>query len=166
MKFQIRQLSVFLSLAFFVFAGSAYAQFENAALVGTIQDSTGAVIPGTMVTATNVATGVALSRTTDTSGEFQFPSLRVGVYRIEASKEGFQKGVANKINMSVGTTQRVNLTLQPGSSNETVTVEANELVLATETSQRGQIITPQSTDCLLKSESAVAAHAAISSARS
>lgn len=141
MKFKIRHLLVLFGFAFFVFDGSAYAQFENAALVGTIKDSTGAVIPETMVTATNIATGVALSRTTDAAGEFQFPSLRVGVYRIEASKEGFQKGIADKINMSVGTTQRVNLTLQTGSSNETVTVEANELVLATETSQRGQVIT-------------------------
>lgn len=138
---KIRYLAMMLSLALAVLSGQVYAQFENGSLVGTIADSTGAVIPGATVVVTNVETGVALTRKTDSAGVYQFPSLRVGVYRVEASREGFQKAVADQVHMSVATTVRVNLTLKTGSSTETVTVEANELGLATETSQRGQIIT-------------------------
>jgi len=101
---KIRHLLLLFGLAIFMIAGQAHAQFENGSLVGTISDSSGAVIPGAKVVATNTATGVALTRTTDGAGEFQFPSLRVGVYRIEASKEGFQNAVADKINMQVATT--------------------------------------------------------------
>ena len=136
-----RYLTLLLNLALFIFAGAAYAQFENGSLVGTVADTTGAVVPGAKVVVTNTETGVVLTRTTDSVGEFQFPSLRVGVYRVEASMAGFQNALANQVHMSVATTQRVNLVLKPGSSNETVTVEANELGLVTETSQRGQVIT-------------------------
>ena len=53
---------------------SAIAQFETATIVGTVRDVSGAVVPGTTVTLTNTATGLALQRTTEADGTYEFLS--------------------------------------------------------------------------------------------
>ena len=62
----------------------ARAQFENGSLVGTIHDASGAVIPNATVSATNTATGIIAKSTSSASGDYEFPSLRVGVYAVKA----------------------------------------------------------------------------------
>jgi Carboxypeptidase regulatory-like domain/TonB dependent receptor/TonB-dependent Receptor Plug Domain len=117
------------------------AQYENGSLVGTIHDSTGAAVPGAAVTITNNATAVAAKTTTNASGDYEFPSLHVGVYTIAASATGFANAVANNITVSVGGRERIDLSLQLGSTTTTVEVSDVALQIETESSQRGQIIT-------------------------
>ena len=118
-----------------------HAQYENGSLVGTIHDSTGAAVPGAAVTVTNNATAVAAKGVTNASGDYEFPSLRIGVYTISASATGFANAVANNITITVGGRERIDLSLQLGSTATTVEVSDVALQVETESSQRGQIIT-------------------------
>src|SRR5262245_15700003 len=70
-------------------SASAMAQFETAAIVGTVRDGSGAVVPGTTVTLTNTATGVAVQRTTGTDGSYEFLTVKDGIYVITGEKTGF-----------------------------------------------------------------------------
>ncbi|WP_263373697.1 TonB-dependent receptor domain-containing protein [Granulicella aggregans] len=131
----------YLLAALFLVAGiEAKAQFDNGSLVGTIHDATGAVIPGAAVVVTNNATGIIAKATSNDSGDYELPSLRVGIYTIKASASGYAEAVANDIAISVGGRQRIDLSLSVGSTSTTVEVSGTALQLETETSERGQEI--------------------------
>ena len=123
-------------------AGTARGQFDTASLVGRVNDISGAALTGATVTATNVDTNVSISRMTNHDGEYTIPALRAGTYRVEASTAGFNNSSVQGIQLQVGTNQRVDLTLKPGNA-ESVTVEANQLELETDTSQKQQIVASQ-----------------------
>src|ERR1700729_1908881 len=127
---------------FFLFLSSnLQAQYDNGSLVGTIKDASGAAVPGAVVTITNNATAVAAKATANGEGDYEVPSLRVGVYTISASAPGFSDAVAKNITISVGVRERIDLSLQVGSTQTTVEVSDLALQIETETSQRGQTIT-------------------------
>jgi hypothetical protein len=141
-KIWVFRVSRYLLATLFLVAGiSAKAQFDNGSLVGTVHDATGAVIPGAAVTVTNNATGIVAKATTNGSGDYEVPSLRVGIYTITASASGYAPAVANDIAISVGGRQRIDLSLSVGSTSTTVEVSGTALQLETETSERGQTIT-------------------------
>jgi hypothetical protein len=117
-----------------------YAQFDTGSLVGTVHDASGAVVPSALITVTNTATGIVATTSTNSAGDYEIPSLRVGDYRVTASAPGFEVAVANQIKLSVGTRQRIDLTLNIGHQKETVEVSGVALALETETSQRGQVV--------------------------
>ena len=127
--------------------GVAHAQFEDGSLVGTIRDSSGAVIAGATVTATNTATGITGNTTTTNEGDYEFPSLRVGVYTITAMAKGFAQAVAQNITISVGSRQHINLKVVPGTT-QTVEVSDVALQLETDSSQRGQNISNYESEAL------------------
>jgi hypothetical protein len=110
-------------------------------VVGTIRDKSGAGIPNAVVTITNNATAVATKASSNAEGDYEVPSLHVGVYTIAATSSGFTNAVANNITVSVGGRQRIDLTLNVGATETTVEVSDVALQLETETSERGQIIT-------------------------
>lgn len=143
-----RWLAAFLVALFLACAGSAFAQYENGSLVGTIRDSSGAVVPGAAVTATNTATGIVARTVTTGTGDYEFPSLRTGVYRIAATAQGFAQAVAENITVSVGNRQHIDLKLLPGSTQQTVEVSDVALQLETDSSQRGQNITNYQSESL------------------
>jgi hypothetical protein len=129
------------AVLFFISCSFLHAQYENGSLVGTIKDASGAAVPGAVVTITNNATAVAAKATTNGGGDYEIPSLRVGVYTISASASGFSDAVANNITISVGGRQRIDLSLRVGGTATTVEVSDVALQLETDTSERGQIIT-------------------------
>jgi hypothetical protein len=129
------------AILFFVLSSYLHAQYENGSVVGTIRDKSGAGIPNTVVTITNNATTVATKAATNAEGDYEVPSLHVGVYKISATSPGFTDAVANNITVSVGGRQRIDLTLNVGATETTVEVSDVALQLETETSERGQIIT-------------------------
>ncbi len=124
------------------------AQYENGSLVGTIHDPSGAAVPGAAVTVTNNATAVTAKTTTNGAGDYEIPSLRVGVYKVSASAPGFTDAVANNITISVGGRQRIDLSLRVGGTETTVEVTDVALQLETETSERGQTITNYQSEAL------------------
>ncbi|HEX4651938.1 MAG TPA: carboxypeptidase regulatory-like domain-containing protein [Granulicella sp.] len=124
------------------------AQFDNGSVVGTIHDATGAVLAGASVTITNNATGQVTKATTNASGDYEAPSLHVGVYTIKANDAGYADAVASNITVSVGGRQRIDLAMKVGAAETTVEVSGVALQLETETSERGQTITNAQSEAL------------------
>ncbi len=126
---------------FFLLCSQLQAQYENGSVVGTIRDASGAAVSGAVVTITNNATAATVKSTTNGEGDYEVPSLHVGVYTISATAQGFTAAVANNITISVAGRQRIDLSLKIGATETTVEVSDVALQLETETSERGQTIT-------------------------
>ena len=116
------------------------AQFETAAVLGTVRDQAGAVLPGARVSLRNTATGIIATTTTDANGDYSFPSVKIGVYRVTAELPGFSVGAVDKVTVTVEARQRVDVTLQVGATTEVVTVTGQAPLLETESSSKGQVI--------------------------
>jgi hypothetical protein len=99
------------------------AQF-NASLTGSVQDSSGALIPGAKVTLTNSATQQVRTLTTNGSGIYSFSELAPGSYTVTASAVNFASATVSNVAVAAETPRDVNVTLQPGKASETVTVNA------------------------------------------
>jgi len=124
-------------------AMTAFAQFDAAAVLGSVRDATGAVMPGVTVTLKNIDTGIAASAQTDGDGNYQFNNVKIGNYRVSAEKAGFSVAVAERVNVTVNARQRVDLNLQPGAVTETVVITDAAQLLETDSSVRGQVVQKQ-----------------------
>jgi len=122
------------AFAIFFFATQLYAQYENGGLVGTIRDASGAPIAAATVKLTNNDTASVSETKTNGSGDYEFPSVRVGTYSVSAATPGFSDAVAQNISVSVGNRQRIDLTLKVGAAETTVEVTDVAIQLETETS--------------------------------
>ena len=109
-------------------------------ILGTIRDTTDAVVPKAVVVATNVETNLSKEATADESGQFRFLALPVGKYRLTASSPGFQQFVTTGIELNVNDQYRVDIKLQVGNVQQEVEVEANAVRVETDTSQLGDVI--------------------------
>jgi Carboxypeptidase regulatory-like domain/TonB-dependent Receptor Plug Domain len=136
--------SVYLQIVFFaalfLLIPSVLAQETTGGIVGGIKDSSGSTIAGARVSAVNEETDLEAQVLSDETGVFQFPLLRAGKYRLTVEAPGFQKLV--RAGVVVNTTERVHLdmTLQVGGVNETVTVTAETPLLQSERATVGQVV--------------------------
>src|SRR5271154_5092055 len=146
MRRVFRTLSMAMSLVFT--ACVAQAQFDVGSLVGTIRDQSGAAVADASITATNTATNIETSATSNGSGDYEIPSLHVGVYTISAKAPNYAEAVAQNISISVGSRQRIDLELKIGQAQTSVEVSDVTLQLETDSSQRGQTITQYQTEAL------------------
>src|SRR5690348_12637626 len=90
-----------------------YAQGgANATILGTVTDSSGAVVANAKVEITNVATNVSTVTQTTSSGDFTVPFLSPGTYRVTVEATGFQKAVSGDVGLVVGQQQRVDVPLK------------------------------------------------------
>ncbi len=123
-------------------ASSAIAQVVTGSVSGTVQDASGAVVPGATVVLTNVNTGAVANATTSQIGTFRFALLQVGRYNIEISRSGFKKlkesGVA--VNANIETTMGA-LILQVGETTEAVEVTAAPPLIESAQAQISEDIT-------------------------
>jgi hypothetical protein len=118
-------------------AGLALAQFDSATVLGTVRDAAQAQVGNATVTLTSTGTGVVVTQATDANGDFQFVNVRPGNYTLRVQKSGFAIATASEFTVTVGTRQRVDLTLQVASVSETVTITGEARQLETDTSSRG-----------------------------
>ncbi len=141
----------FGSLAAVLFAGIVLAmvpplcfgQVNTSAINGTIQDSSGAVIPDATVTLTSVARNVENSTRTNTAGVYAFLNVMPDTYNLTVSKEGFQTFEKTGVLLSVSDIVVVNVTMQVGASSQKVTVEADLASVETATASLGTSIPEQ-----------------------
>jgi hypothetical protein len=126
----------------------AQAQFDVGSLVGTIRDQSGAAVAGASISATNTATNIETSATSNGSGDYEIPSLHVGTYTISAKAPNYAEAVAQNISIAVGSRQRIDLELKIGQAQTSVEVSDVTLQLETDSSQRGQTITQYQTEAL------------------
>ena len=124
----------------------AVAHSQEATLGGTVTDSTGGVLPGTTVTATNAATGNNFVAVTDERGNFRMP-IRVGNYRVIAELQGFGT-VTRTIEVLVGQQATLNLQLAPSTVQESVTVTGEAPLIETAKSSVGSNIDPRQLESL------------------
>ncbi len=122
-------------------AGFASAQKDMGSIVGTVRDSSGAVVAGAKVSVTDNDRGTTFNTTTNTSGEYAANPLHIGRYNVTVEKEGFRKQVVGPIEVNVQARPEVNVTLNVGQIAETVTVTSQTPQLETETSELGQVVT-------------------------
>ncbi len=127
---------------------AALAQYENGSVVGTVRDSSGAVVPSATVTVTNRATGVVSMRQSDAKGDYEVPALRVGQYDVRIEKAGFAPATAANITVTISSRERVDLQLNLDTESTVVEVSDVALKVETDQSQRGQVITNYQTAAL------------------
>jgi hypothetical protein len=128
-----------LAVCLFAFA-VAFAQMSTSEITGTIRDSSGAVVPGAVVTATNEATGVSYRQNTTPAGLYAFPALPPGSYTVQAEMQGFRTSKKSGNLLVVGTPLVVDLGLEVGQATDTVTVEATAAQLQAETATVGNVV--------------------------
>lgn len=107
------------------------AQTSTGMVVGTVTDSSKAVIPGVTITLTNTATNVVQTTVSLDTGVFRFPFVVVGGYRLTVELMGFQKSEAD-LTVTVGQTTRVDPVMHVGAANEVVEVAARPAAIQTE----------------------------------
>jgi len=124
-------------------APSAQAQVLYGSVVGTVQDASGAIVPGATVTITNTGTSQALETTTAPNGAYSIPNVLPGTYNLKISAPGFRAYSEENITITANTVRRVDVTLTLGQITETVTVQAAALALQTEKTDISVEITGQ-----------------------
>lgn len=132
-------LAVLCALVFACF-GTAYGQGATGTILGTVTDSTGAIMPGTTVNVTNLSTGVEKSVQTTSTGDYTVPFLQPGTYTVSVEAPGFQKEVVSDITLVVAQQARVNLSLQPGVVSQTVEVQGSAVTLDTDSAAMSQLV--------------------------
>jgi hypothetical protein len=113
-------------------AACAFGQ-DTATIVGTVTDTTGAVVPGAKVAVAQPAKGYLRDLVSNSAGDFSAPALPIGSYTVSAEAPGFQKLVHTDIALTAGQVQRVDLKLTVGQVNQEVTVTGNVAGVQTET---------------------------------
>jgi Carboxypeptidase regulatory-like domain/TonB-dependent Receptor Plug Domain/TonB dependent receptor len=119
---------------------SCFAQVDTGAIVGDVQDSTGAAIPGAAVTATSEGTGVKHTAVTDSAGEFILSPLSLGFYTLTFERQGFKTSVQRHIEVTIQAQLKVNVALQVGAVSQSVQVTSATPVLETQTSSMQQLV--------------------------
>ncbi|HWW17578.1 MAG TPA: TonB-dependent receptor [Candidatus Saccharimonadales bacterium] len=113
-------------------------QAVNATLLGTVTDSSGAPAANVKMTVTETNTGITHNSQTNDSGNYVLPDLPPGTYKVTAELAGFKRESRAGVDLIVNSTERVDLVLQPGSTSETITVEAETPILQTERADTGR----------------------------
>jgi hypothetical protein len=121
MRYQ-RLLPVVCVLVFFL--ASAFGQGYRGQIRGIVTDSTNTPIPGATVTVTGVNTGVSSRKVTDSVGLYVFDLIDPGLYKLTVESTGFSQFVQQNITVEAGGNVTVNATLNPGTLQQSVTVDA------------------------------------------
>src|SRR5262245_39525524 len=111
---------------------SAFAQTDRGTITGTVSDASGAVIPGAMVEAKNLATGIVYTAGSSETGNYTLTQLPVGSYEVAVALPGFKKFVRPNIAVGVAQVIRIDAALEVGAAGEQVTVEVAAPLLKTE----------------------------------
>lgn len=122
---------------------AGYAQFDTAAVLGTVRDESGAILPGATVTLTHTETAITATTITDEHGDYQFLNVKIGTYRIAAAMPSFATATIEPVRITVNARQRVDFTLKVGEVATSIEVAAAAALVEADTSDRGQTINRQ-----------------------
>src|SRR5690242_15011970 len=122
---------------------SAYADNVYATIRGTVTDSTGAVVAGAQVPATNTLTGVKATTISRDNGLYEFLQLPIGSYTVSATKQGFKTFKSTPFTLTVNQTYALPVSLQVGVADEVVEVKADAVQVETTSIQQQTLINSQ-----------------------
>jgi hypothetical protein len=128
-----------LGAACLFFLPGLTAQETRGSFQGTVSDSSGSVIPGATVTATNLATNVSIPSTTNREGRFDLLFLLPGIYRLEATATGFKTAQRDNVELRIHERVQLDFTLEIGQVSEKVQVTAEAPLLETASANLGQV---------------------------
>ncbi|MBI3207546.1 MAG: TonB-dependent receptor [Candidatus Solibacter usitatus] len=127
---------------------TAWSQVSTGSLGGQVLDPNGAAVPGVSVVAKNDATGQQYTSIGSEFGLYVFPTLNTGVYTISAEKTGFKKVSRGNVEIRIAQRLDLNLLLEVGDVQQTVTITEQAPLLETSTSERGQNLSTKFMDNL------------------
>jgi hypothetical protein len=133
-------IAALLAVLLAVLGGAVSAQEFRGSIRGTVTDATGAVLPGVTITVTNIDTKVAQSAVTDAEGRYQVLYLNPGTYAVAAELSGFKKFLASQSRVGVADAVRIDVQLQAGGLEETVTVTGATSLLNTSSGISGTTV--------------------------
>ncbi len=129
---------------FLLLATMLLAQGTGGRILGRIADSTGAVLSGVKVTATNDATGVSQDAVSNENGDYVFPNLAVGTYSLSFDLKGFKNIVRHSITLDVNQIVTLNITMPVGEAQEVVDVTSEAPLVDTTSTQLGSVVNNRS----------------------
>lgn len=127
--------SLLLVVAVALSPSFAHAQAVSGDLVGTVTDTSGAVVPHANITARNMATDVSYPGVTNSQGEYRINNLPPGVYDVSAAISGFETSTLKGLSVQLNVTATANITLHVGQVSSAVDVTAAAAAIDTTTAQ-------------------------------
>ena len=139
------RLATRVLVAFFCLVSStlSIAQSTGGRILGRVADPSGAVLAGVQVTLVNQATGVSQAGVSNDNGDYSFPQVPVGVYRVEFDQTGFKKNVRRDVNVDLNQVVTLNMVMQIGEAKETVDVTSEAPLVDTSSTQLGAVMDAQ-----------------------
>ena len=125
-----------------------FAQVDMGSILGTVLDSSGAVIPNAKVSLTNQSTNLTVTTKSNSNGSYIFTPIRIGTYTVTGEAPGFAKTVQANLTLSVQQQLVINLTLKPGAVTQTVEVTGAPPALQTQDASVGQVVSSRSVNNL------------------
>jgi len=113
---------------------------QTASVTGRITDASGALVPQASISAAATGSGITTRTLSDDQGYYTFPSLQPGVYTLTVSKTGFKPFREMKLELAVQQAARLDLVLEVGAVTETIDVNAQAVLLDSESSTLGQVV--------------------------
>jgi hypothetical protein len=140
----LRRSVVWMTMALVLFARVGSGQTVAIAQIsGVVSDESGAALPGVEVQVTQTATGATRFVVTDDRGQYVLGNLPIGPYKLEVKLQGFSTYERTGLTLSVGASPVINVVLQIGTLQETVTVTANSPMVETRNTGVGQTMTEE-----------------------
>ncbi len=124
-------------------APSVFAQTVDTAILGTVTDSGGAVVPSSTVILSQPSTGLSRSATTANDGTYEFRYLLPGEYTVEVKANGFNTERRTGVTLQLGQQAKVDFTLNVGTVQQTIEVNAAPPLLQTENASLGNVVGPE-----------------------
>jgi Carboxypeptidase regulatory-like domain len=121
-------------------AGTAVAQSDRGTIAGSVLDSTGAGVSGAAITIKGADTGSVYQTVSSGSGSYRVNDIAIGRYDVTVEAKGFKTSLEKGVVIEISTVAALNVTLEPGSVNEEVTVSADAPTIQTESSDIGTVV--------------------------
>src|ERR1700730_14788004 len=130
-------------LFLFLVCTPAIAQVTTGSILGTVHDSTGAVLPNATVTVTDTSKGTNSIKQTDSNGDYNVPFLIPGTYTVSVDATGFKRSVSSNVVLDIDQKARIDFDLELGGATETVQVNAASPLLRLDSSELGEVVGKQ-----------------------
>ncbi len=143
MRYQICRAALLSVALLLTLAAPLMAQEFRAALTGRVTDPAGAALPGAAVSLRNAETNITANATANEDGSFNFPLLQPGKYTLTVKQSGFKQAARENILLGVADRLTVDMQLELGAANESVTVVADAAALDTNSVGTGTVVTAE-----------------------
>jgi len=136
----VKRIGLGLAIAVGLLSGSLAAQAVTGTILGSVTDTSGAVIPGATITLTNAGTGFTRTIVSDSAGEYTAPNLPTGKYKLSAELSGFKTVTLPDVDLGVDQHLRINVKLEIGTVSETITITGQSPLVQITSSELGTTV--------------------------